>query len=122
MITAASHVTADEVVNWIFEFWWIGLLASFFLGGLFEGIRDFFIDTVTDIMKVRHKQRMVELKAQAKAATIAAPLPVVPGPCQHRHVTPVIGVDDIVVAWLCKNEECSQQLPANWAVRQEDLE
>lgn len=99
---------------WIIIFW--GFIASFV-----EGVRDFFLDVISYIMKVRHRHRMAEIKAQAKAAQqAAAAAELEPGPCRHRHITPVV-VDDNVVAWLCKNEDCLKQLPKDFAIRQQDV-
>lgn len=121
-MAAADHAsTLSSIGTFIGSNWFWILIFWGVIGSLLESVRDFFLDGVTYLMKVRHRHRMAELKARAKAAKQAAALELVPCPCQHKHITPVIGVDDKVVAWLCKNEECSEQLPASWAVRQEDL-
>jgi hypothetical protein len=110
------------VLNWVLEHW----LLIFFLSilGVFTAVRDFFVNAYKAVSGTRHKRRMKELKARERIARAsvnaeAAALPQ-PGPCAHRRVTPVVS-DDEVVAWLCKNEHCREQLPANWAVRKEDL-
>ena len=91
--------------------------------GVFEGIRDFFVDAWKEVTGTRHKRRMRELRAKervaratARAGTAALPKP---GPCVHRDVAAVVSKADEVVAWLCRT--CKSQLPADWAVREEDL-
>jgi hypothetical protein len=110
------------VLNWALEHWFL----IFLLGvlGVFTAIRDFFVGAYKEIAGARHKRRMKELRAReriarasAKAEDAALPQP---GPCVHRRVAPVVS-DEVVVAWLCKNEHCGAQLPADWAVRKEDL-
>ena len=51
------------------------------------------------------------------AAPSAAALPK-PGLCVHRNVVQVMSGEEIV-AWLCRT--CDAKLPAEWAVREEDL-
>ena len=73
-------------------------------------------------LHTHHKRRVALAKAKAKAVSqpaVPATAEKQPGPCVHRKVTPVIGGDDEVVAWLCKS--CDTQLPYDWAVRAEDL-
>jgi len=107
------------VFDWLLAHWYLWWLFLFF----FEGVRDFLVETWDSIARGRHKRRMKELKAReriarAEAGTGTAALPV-PGPCVHRNVVPVISKAEEVVAWLCKT--CDEKLPANWAVREEDL-
>jgi hypothetical protein len=109
------------ILNWALEHWFL----IFILGvlGVFEDIRNFFVGAWKEITGTRHKRRMKELKAQeriarATAQSGAAALPR-PGKCVHRDVAAVVSKADEVVAWLCKT--CKDQLPADWAVREEDL-
>lgn len=109
------------VLNWALEHWFLIFILSAL--GVFEGVRDFFIDAAKAIGAIgerKRKQRMKELRLQAR---IAAGTPAVdskkPGHCVHRNVTPVISADEEVVAWLCKT--CGVGLDADWAVREEDL-
>jgi hypothetical protein len=109
------------VADWLLSHW----LLFFFLGilGVFGAVRDFFVSAWKEVTGTRHKRRMKELKAQARIARAAshaetAALPV-PGPCVHRNVVPVVSKAEEIVAWLCK--ACDEKLPANWAVREEDL-
>jgi hypothetical protein len=110
------------VLNWALEHWFLIFLLSML--GVFEGVRDFFLDMAKAIGAVgerKHKRRMKELRLQAR---LAAKAPAVgtgkkPGHCVHRNVTPVISKADELVAWLCKT--CGTRLDADWAVREEDL-
>jgi hypothetical protein len=109
------------VLDWALEHWFLFFLLSVF--GVFEGVRDFFVGAWTEITGTRHKRRMKELRAQAKiirasrhAETAALPKP---GPCVHRNVVPVVSKAEETVAWLCRT--CDTKLPAEWAVREEDL-
>jgi len=107
------------VLNWALAHWFL----IFLLLGVFGGVRDFFVGAWKEVAGVRHKRRMKELRAQeriARAARQAAPagLPK-PGPCVHRNVAAVVSKADEVVGWLCRT--CDTQLPADWAVREEDL-
>jgi hypothetical protein len=135
MMAAASHDTASVIWMFILEYWWLIWVAVMVGGSFLEGVRDFFIDAYLTIARARHRHRMAEIKARAKAekkltaAAVVTEPPLAPGPCQHFNVTPVVDTviidgfeDDKVVAWLCKNEECSAQLPVNWAVRKKDLQ
>lgn len=115
-------MTVIAVLNWAGAHWFLIFFPLWALG-LFEGVRNFFVGIWKEVTGVRHKRRMKELRAReriARAAQQAGPasLPA-PGPCVHRNVTAVVSAADEVVAWLCKT--CKAQLPADWAVRQEDL-
>jgi len=111
------------VLTWAAEHWFLIFLLSVL--GVFEGIRDFFVDAWREITGTRHKRRMKELRAQAKIIRAtrhaeAAGLPKSkPGLCVHRNVVPVVSKAEETVAWLCRT--CDEKLPANWAVREEDL-
>jgi hypothetical protein len=109
------------VFDWLLSHWF--LIFIFGVLGVFDDVRDFFVGIWNDVTGVRHKRRMKELRAReriarAAARTEAAALPK-PGPCVHRDVAAVVSKGDEVVAWPCKT--CKDQLPADWAVREEDL-
>lgn len=106
------------VLNWSLEHWWVFLWLSIF--GVFEGVRDFFVsvfEAIGGIGERKHQRRIEEIRAAAPAPVFPSSLPK-PGPCVHRNVRPVIAADDELVGWLCA---CDAQLPADWAVRKEDL-
>jgi hypothetical protein len=108
-------------LDWLLAHWFLIFLLSAL--GIFESIRDFLVGAYKEITGTRHKRRMRELKAQERIARAArqseaAVLPA-PGPCVHRNVAAVVSRADEVVAWLCKT--CDERLPANWAIREEDL-
>lgn len=109
------------VFDWLLSHWF--LIFIFGVLGVFDDVRDFLVGIWNDVTGVRHKRRMKELKAQARIARAArhaetAALPK-PGPCVHRNVTAVVSKADEVGAWLCKS--CDAELPADWAIREEDL-
>lgn len=111
------------LLNWGLEHWFLIFFLAIF--GFFGWVRDFAVGTVKAIASVgerRHQRRMEELELRARISAGAATAEhqaVKPGPCVHRNVTAVVGTDDTVKAWLCKT--CDAQLPADWAVREEDL-
>jgi hypothetical protein len=114
------------VLDWALEHWFLIFLLLAL--GVFEDIRDFFLGTWEDVTRVRRKRRMKELRAQAALerarAGVMLDAPVAhgrpkPGPCVHRNVVPVVSKAEEVVAWLCRT--CDSKLPAEWAVREEDL-
>jgi hypothetical protein len=109
------------VLNWSLTHWWVFLWLSVL--GVFEGVRDFFLGVFAAFASIgerRHQRRMKELKLQARIASGAVAVAPKPGQCVHRNVTAVIStVDDELRGWLCKS--CDERLPANWAVRAEDL-
>ena len=108
------------VLNWSLDHWWLIFWLSVF--GVFEGIRDFFsgiFEAIGGIGENRHRRRIEEIRAAAPVVTVpSSPRGPKPGPCVHRSVRPVISADDELVGWLCA---CDTQLPADWAVREEDL-
>jgi hypothetical protein len=112
------------VLNWLLAHWYVIFWLAIF--GVFEGVRDFILGLARAVGSVgdrRHKRRMKELRARERIALAgrqegAAVLPV-PGPCVHRNVVPVVSKAEEVVAWLCRS--CETRLPAEWAVREEDL-
>lgn len=109
------------VFNWVLQHWLLIFLLSAL--GVFASVRDFFVGAWKEITGVRHKRRMKELRAQERIARVSrqadtAALPK-PGLCVHRNVAAVVSKADEVVAWLCKS--CDEKLPANWAIREEDL-
>ena len=123
MSAATAH--AGNGTDWfstLLSYWWLALI--------FGGVALEWIGETLDVglsalhrrSKLRHKRQMalkrVELQiAQAHAGIIPSSLPT-PGPCVHRNVVPVVA-DETVTAWLCRS--CDAQLPADWAVREEDL-
>ena len=122
MIAATAH-TATTGTDWfstLIGYWWLFLL---FGGAALEWLGETFdvgLSALYRKAELRHERQMdlkrVELEIlQAKTGTAAMPAP---GPCVHRNVIPVVA-DETVAAWLCKS--CDAQLPADWAVRREDL-
>lgn len=109
--------------DWLLAHWFLIFLLSAL--GVFEGVRDFFVGTWNAIAGAGHKRRMKELRAQAELERVRAgavrdlPATPKPGPCVHRNVVPVVSKAEEVVAWLCRS--CDTRLPADWAVREEDL-
>ena len=123
-MSAATHTsTAPDLVSLLLSYWWLALI---FGGAALEFVGEVFdlgISGLKRRSKVRHKRRLelrrVDLQiAQAKAGGVPSSLRPKPGPCVHRSVRPVISADDELVGWLCA---CDTQLPADWAVREEDL-
>ncbi len=123
---ATSPHGSPGIIELAIQNWWLIWIAVMVGGSLLEGVRDFFIDAYRSIAETRHRHRIAEIKAQKKAnrqlAGIEREPALAPGPCRHLHVTQVVDRDDNLVAWLCKNEDCREQLPADWATRKEDLE
>jgi len=122
VITAASHAgTAPSLIDTLLGYWWVFFL---FGGAALEWLGETFgcgLGALRRRSKLKHKRRLelkrLELRiAAAKAGVLARAQPK-PGPCVHRNVRPVVA-DDEVVGWLCA---CDAQLPADWAVREEDL-
>lgn len=107
------------VLNWSLNHWYVFFWLAVF--GVFESVRDFFIgifEAIAGIGERKHQRRIEEIRAAAPAPVLPSSLPT-PGPCVHRNVVPVVAADETVTAWLCKS--CDAQLPADWAVREEDL-
>jgi len=109
------------VLDWSLNHWYVLLWLSVF--GVFEGVRDFFLaafEVIAGAGERRHQRRIEEIRAAAPVVTVPdRALARKPGHCVHRNVSPVIAADESVAAWLCRS--CDAQLPADWAVRQEDL-
>ena len=111
------------VLDWAVQHWFLIFILSML--GVFEGVRDFFVGAWQEITGTRHKRRMKELRARERIARASAKAGVAalpkskPGPCVHRNVVPVVSKAEEVVAWLCRT--CETRLPAEWAVREEDL-
>jgi hypothetical protein len=109
------------VLNWGLAHWWILFLLSAL--GFFEGVQNFFagiFDAALALGDRRHERRLD--MAQARAAAAGQPVPVAlprPGRCVHRNIKQVRNVSDELVGWLCAS--CDTQLPADWAIAQEDL-
>lgn len=108
------------VLNWALDHWFLFFILSIL--GVFEGIRDFFIGIAQAIGGIgdrRHERRMEELSLRHQVGNNPELVPAkTPGPCVHRNVTPVVAAEE-VVAWLCRT--CDTKLPADWAIRAEDL-
>lgn len=107
------------LISFVLTYWWAFFVLWAF--GVYRGIGDFVLEALAALGNAgaqRHRRRMRELKMQAKIAR-GQEHRGVSGACRHRAVTPVISLEDKLVAWLCKG--CGAQLPANAAVREEDL-
>src|SRR6185437_12831552 len=126
--TAAHHDLLSILIAFWANWWWAILL---FGGSAVEFVAELFgggLAALRRSSKRRYKRRLemkrLELaiaQAQGRPAILlppAAPAKT-PGPCVHRHVTAVVAADDSLVGWLCKS--CDQQLPPDWAIREEDL-
>ena len=122
-----------EFLQLLAGWWWLLLI---FGGAILEFVGETFDVGVTALRwraKAKRKHQLelkrLELKrlelqiARANAGEVpgdgAARLTVKPGPCVHRNVVPVISRAEELVAWLCRS--CDARLPADWAVREEDL-
>jgi hypothetical protein len=116
-------LTTDYNWLWIWVFWGV-------IGSLFEGVRDFFVVTWNKLVHGRQEREIALMKERRKLARAEAELEAAkggqgrelpkPGPCVHRNVVPVIpATEDKVSGWLCRT--CDAQLPADWAMREEDL-
>src|ERR1700733_11044786 len=127
MIAATAHTasTGTEWLSGLLGYWWLALL---FGGAALEWLGETFDVGLTALYRraeLRHRRQMdlkrVELEIlQARSwAASASPPPSKPGPCVHRNVVQVRDHSDELVGWLCRG--CDTQLPADWAVRQEDL-
>lgn len=113
------------VLTWVGHHW--GLLFLLWFLGVFSGVRNFILDTLSVI--TGHPRPVRELEwddddddDDDEEDEQPTPQPAVtkrPGPCVHRNVSPIVSVTDEVVGWLCKT--CTKRLPADWAVREEDL-
>jgi hypothetical protein len=108
------------VLNWLLNHWFLIFLLSAF--GFFEGVRDFFIgiaEAVGGVFDGRHQRELERIRAQHPAPSPALSGTPLPGPCVHRRVKQVRDRRDELVGWLCIG--CDRQLPADWAVAEEDL-
>lgn len=122
----AGHETLLQAVSQ--NIGWIIFLVLVFGGAVIEVLGKVFSIPFLALSgrgksKRKHQLALKKLELQiAEARTRSVPQDedAPPGPCQHYRVTPVVS-DDEVMAWLCKNPECSAQLPADFAVRAEDL-
>jgi hypothetical protein len=99
--------------------------------GVFSWVRNLFFSICRGtlyFLSTPHRHRTEELRLRAEIAqgvrkeeledSPEVPLPK-PGPCVHRNVVAIIPAnEDAPVGWLCR---CGEQLPADWAVRKEDL-
>jgi hypothetical protein len=122
MSTATAHAGTD----WgsiIAAWWWAALIFGGAILGWIGEACDAGLTALHRRSKRRHKRRMdlKRIDLQIAIAQVQAGMPPSlpkPGPCVHRNVRPVIAADDELVGWLCA---CDAQLPADWAVREEDL-
>jgi hypothetical protein len=126
-------VTVATALAWLGAHW--GVLFFLWFLGVFSGVRNFVLDTLSVITGHPRPSREIELGDEDEddededdepAPAVRAPAPAgpsapekKPGPCVHRRVTRIMSVDDELVGWLCTN--CDTRLPADWAVREEDL-
>lgn len=116
-MTTARPDDLQVLLAFIGQWWWVLLIFGGAITAFLEGVRDFVLSPFIMIGEARHQHKL-EL-ARARAGT-QLPSPVRPGPCVHRNVVPVIAAsEDRVSGWLCRS--CDAQLPADWAVREEDL-
>lgn len=124
MSAATAHAsTGTDWLGTLLSYWWLFLI---FGGGILEWIGETFnvgLSAMYRRAELRHQRQMdirrVELEI-TQARTGAVPSSALkPGPCVHRNVVPVVAADESVTAWLCRS--CDKQLPADWAVREEDL-
>jgi hypothetical protein len=90
--------------------WWLILLVALSVPG-----------KLAERAAVRHHRRVELEQARAARPVIIERehiverevRPPAPEGCQHRKVTDV-RVDGKLVAWVCLNPECGEQLPANY--------
>ena len=124
MTALAKGGSGTSLLDWAIAYWWLILI---FGGAVLEWFGEIFdcgFGAVRHALKVRHKRRLQLARARARAARPlvpdAGPRPL-PGACVHRRVKQVRDMDGNLVAWLCLKEGCEKQLPADWAIAQEDL-
>lgn len=114
-------MTVNAFLTWFSHYWWLLFIFGGVIGSLLEGVRDFVLAALETIFGNRHAQ-VTPPATHAPIQTAPGTAPVAgkkPGPCVHRRVTRIMSVDDELVGWLCTN--CDTRLPADWAVREEDL-
>ena len=125
-MTSAHTATSDGGTDWValaISYWWVILI---FGGAILEFLGETFdvgLSALHRRSKMKHKRKLQALRleleiAQARSGASGAAL-VKPGPCVHRRVRQVRDRGDELVGWLCTG--CDAQLPADWAVAQEDL-
>jgi hypothetical protein len=128
MIDAAGHENTIEYLA--ANYWWTIFLFGGIIGVFFEDLGEFLLKmaaAITGRGEVRHQRQLELERARAKAAK-AQHKAIAPGPCRHFHVQPVYSrpaseLDEPeLVAWACLNEHCRKQLPANFAVFEEEQE
>lgn len=111
-----------SVLQLLAAYWWLLLI---FGGTILEFAAETFDVGLSALRKRakarrRHQVQMKRLELQiARANAPVTAGATMPGRCVHRNVRAVVGTDDEVKAWLCRS--CDTQLPADWAVREEDL-
>jgi hypothetical protein len=123
-VAAAHHDPSGWAA--LLSYWWLFLI---FGGAILEWIADTYNAGLRALARRRrdrrkHELRMAKIQLEiAQAGNVTAiGQKKTPGPCVHRNVVPVLssdGLESKVVAWLCKS--CDARLPADWAVREEDL-
>jgi hypothetical protein len=126
----ASHHAASGTDWWARIFWgWLIFV------GAGEWIGDKYNIGVRALARRRQRRRKHQLALKKLELKIAQEMAgarpattleeeekaAAPGPCPHRprNIKAVIGTDDVLRSWLCT--ACDTQLPADWAVREEDL-
>lgn len=137
-VVAAGH--DHGIVSLILSYWWL----IFFAGGAVDWVLERFgigILAIAAVFQTRHERRLERLSLQLEIEQRRHPAAhgdrsiavggdvsgivstgngqPVPGRCVHRRVKRVRDAEDVLVAWLCTG--CDTQLPADWAVRAEDL-
>ena len=123
LATTTHPGTASTVADFIVGYWWLAFIIIPIIGTCLEGVRDFFLDGITDFMAIRHRHRMAEIKAQMKLLarhSALAEQPTVLSPCRHHQ--PVAVLNEVTgkrEAWLCR--DCEAQLPADWAITKDEV-
>lgn len=125
---SAHTATSDGGTDWVallVGYWWVILIFGGAILGWIGETLDCGLTALRRRAKVKHKRKLELAKlqlqiAQAHGAPVAEVSAVPkPGPCVHRRVRQVRDRGDELVGWLCAG--CDAQLPADWAVAQEDL-
>jgi len=118
----SSPDAASQIGTLIGDWWWLIFFLP--LGGAEEGVRRY-RNRREERAQLKHERELEKLQIleRMRQHAIEGQYPT-PGPCVHRNSVPVVETDEYelngkVVAWYCKS--CDTQLPANWAIRKEDL-
>jgi len=125
-MTASAHHAAASGWDALIQYWWVALILISWLG---EAIADRYnagLRALNRRRKDKRKHELAKLKLQLQIAEAGNVTAIgqkkKPGPCVHRNVVPVMSADELQtepIAWLCRS--CQARLPADWAVREEDL-